>query len=350
LAVVLSQNYVTILDLAHPDRPEISIPLCPQTTGCSFTPDQILFDPPNRNIYVRSGNARDIFQINLTYLGPGIPAGESNDFYASMSMLSVGGNPADMALFGADTGLRLAVLMPTTRNLVVIDPKTSHTLSIQTSIPANVIVPFMAAGETPTDPPRNKALLVDTVRGSTSVLFADLEQVETTGGLSLRDYPISAPASDVRPLIDQGIVVLVADRRSSNTAFVVMTLATSSPSDIAADSEVENVYLETRDPSRLWSAYRNSGLTYLNLKARAGEASLVTNLVWLDQYITDIVALSQPSAAPAGAEAVRYLVVSHGDTQGLGNVTFLDADKPSRDNARTAYGFLLTNYLEREQP
>ena len=350
LAVVLSQNYVTILDLAHTDRTEISVPLCPQSTGCSFTPDQVLFDPTNLNIYVRSSNAKDIFQITLTDLGPGIPAGESNDFRASMSMLSVGGNPGGMALFGTGAGLRLAVLAPANRSLVIIDPKTSHTLSVATPIPANVIVPFQTPGEFVGDPPRSKAMLVDTLYGSTSVLFADLELVETTGGLSLRDYPLSTAASDVWPLVEQGIAVLVAGRYASSTAFTVMELATSSPTDIAADSQLGTPYLETRSPSRLWSAYQGSGLTYLNLVARAGEADLVTNLVWLDQSITSIVALTQPSTALPGAEPVRYLVVGHGDPRGFGNVTFLDADKPSRDSARTAYGFLLTNYLEREQP
>ncbi len=343
LAVVLSQNYVTILDLEHADRTEISVPLCPQSSGCNFSPDQILFDPASLDIYVRAGNAMDIFQIALTDLGPAAATGTNNDFHASLSMLSVGANPASMVLYGSGAATRLAVVAPANRSLVVIDPSTSHTLAIATSIPANTIVPFTVSS--PTGMPKYQAMLVDTLLGSTSVLFADLELVETTGGLSLTDYALSTSASAVQPLVDQGIAVLVAGRYAAGTAFTVVDLATRSFNDIGAGSQFGSPYFETRTPSRLWSAYEGSGLSYLNLVARGAQGSLVTNLIWLDQYIVGIHALNQTST-----DGHRYLAVEQNDPNAIGNLTFLDADAPDRATARTAYGFLFSDYLERGQP
>jgi hypothetical protein len=225
LAVVLSQNYVTILDLDNADRTEISVPLCPQSTGCTYSPDQILFDPANAAIYVRAGNAMDIFQIALTDLGAA-PTDGSNDFLASLSMLSVGANPASMVLYGSGPDTRLAVLAPSNKRLVIIDPSTSHTLSIATSIPANVMVPFTAVGAA--GAPQKQAMLVDTINGSTSVLFADLEEVETISGLAIKDAPLRAAASDVQPLVDQGIAVLVLGKYGAISAFTVVEFGMTS--------------------------------------------------------------------------------------------------------------------------
>jgi hypothetical protein len=235
------------------------------------------------------------------------------------------------------------VLSSASRKLVIIDPTTSHTLSIATAVPVNAMVPFSVttAGATKTE-----ALLVDTLYGNKTVLFADLEQVETTGGLAITDYPLSAAANDVH-VINNDLVVLMAGKYASSTAFTVMTLSTRSSTDIAADSQLGSPYFESfKDyPARMWNAYQSTGLTYLNLTAGASGASLVTNLVWLDQGISGIQAL-----AGTGLDQPRYLVVSHADPDNVGNITFVNANTPDRATARTAYGFLYTNYLLRAQP
>jgi hypothetical protein len=238
---------------------------------------------------------------------------------------------------------KLAVLSSTSKKLVIIDPTTSHTLSIATAIPVNAMVPFTvtAVGSTKTE-----ALLVDTAYGNKSVLFADLGQVETTGGLAVTDYPLSAAANEVH-VINKDLVVLMAGKYASSTAFTVMSLSSRSSTDIAADSQLGSPYFESFDgfPARMWNAYQSSGLTYLNLTAGTTGASLITNLVWLDQGIGGIQALPG-----TGAGSPRYLVVSHPDPDNVGNITFVNANAPDRATARTAYGFLYTNYLKRAQP
>ena len=351
LAVVLSQNYVTILDLDNPNNNEISVPLCPTSTGCTLIPVQVLFDPAHLKMYVRANGSKDIFQITLTDIANAVPppTPPSNDFVASLSMLSAGANPADMVLFGTGANTRIAVASADTKSLIIIDPTNSHSTTIATSIPANQIIPFTIPGLQPTDPPKQQALLVDRALGSTSVLFADLEQVETTGGLSIKDFPLGAAAGEVHALVDQHIVVLVAGRFSSSAALTVVDLDTRSFSAIGAGSVLSVPTFETNNParqSRLWSVDQGTGLSYLDLVARPpNEPRLSTGETWLDQNIASIVPLAKPSIG-----GTRYLVVSHVDPTAIGNLTVLDADHPDRAKARTAHGFLLTNYLEREQP
>jgi len=357
LAVVLSQNYVTILDLDNPGHTEISVPLCPQPSGCSLTPVDAVFDPDNLNIYVRANGAKDIYQIKLTDLAAGgqTPTAPANDFLASLSMLAVGSTAADMALYGVGKdNTHLAVAAADAKSLVIIDPSTSSTVSIATSIPVSRIIPFIRPALSTTDTPRQQALLVDLLRGSTSVIFADLEEVQTTGGLPLSDYSLAAAASEAHLFLHQGLdqnfVVLVADRFSGSAALTVVDLASRSFSTFDAGSALALPTFETRNPSRLWSADSGAGLFHLNLVDRAnGGARLTTGETWLDQ---DIVAVSPlaVSSTERKSDLTRYLVVSHYDQDGIGNLTFLDAENPDRANARTAYGFLLSNYLEREQP
>jgi hypothetical protein len=156
---------------------------------------------------------------------------------------------------------------------------------------------------------------------------------------------LRASASDVWPLVDQGIAVLVIGKGSAMSGFTVVELSTRRFVDITASSAFDNPYLEASNPSRLWGVSSGTKLSYFNLVARSGEATLAPTATWLDQAITTIQALGTKSV-----DGHRYLVVGQSDPNQIGNLTFLDADNPDRATARTAYGFLFSNYLERGQP
>jgi len=345
LAVILAENYVTIVDMNNPDRTEITVPLSTDSNS-TLSPAQVLFDTVNPNIYVLAYGSDDIFQISLTDLGAAAPAPPSNDFRVSLSILAAGTSPSDMALYSTGGSTRLAVLAPGSQTLAIIDPSTSSTTSIATSIPANQMVVFNTSSPSAPDQSEQQALLVDVSSGSTSVLFADLQSIETAGNLALVSYPLGASATSVVPLLDQGIVVLMYSQYSAN-ALSVVDLAKRELSPIGAGSGLQGSVIDSTAPSRLWSIDSGAqyGLCYLNLVARTGQASLSTGEIWLDQNITNIIPLGQ-----ASSDGHRYLAVEQDDANKVGNVTLVDADNPDRTSARTAYGFLLTNYLERGQP
>ena len=349
LAVVLAPGYVTILDLKYQDRTEITVPLSPDNSH-TFMPAQVLFDtdPSHPNIYIRADGSNDIFQLALADLGTATLPG--NDFFVSVSMLAAGTGPSDMALFhGTDDATRLAVLAPGSRSLVVIDPSTSSTTSVPLSIPANRMVLFNAG--TPSSPkPEDRALLVDVSSGSTSVLFADMKDIETRGTLALADHPLTASAASVVPLVEQGIAVLLMSAKSAGTTALTVVDLAGRNFNIVAGNPSTTAVIDSGNanrPSTQWSMDANDprGLYHVSLTAYAGQPPLVISETWLDQTITGILPLSQ-----ASSDTHRYIFVEQSDPNGIGNVTVLDADAPDHASARTAYGFLLTDYLERGQP
>jgi hypothetical protein len=259
-------------------------------------------------------------------------------------MLAVGSVPADMIRYGSGADARLAVAAPDSRSLVVIDPNTSRTVAVPTQIPVSQMVFFTVPGvEVPFLP---KALLIDKLGGSSSVLFADLQNVESNGGLALKDLATGTPAKEVYPLLspEQQLVVLMSGSLVGSNALSVVDLVAQSSGQIGSGERLAYATLETSYPSRLWGVASGSLLCHMNISPRGGEPT-GTGETWLDQNIVSITPLAEPSR-----DGHRYLVAGHDDPYGLGNVTFLDADKPDRTTARTAYGFLLTDYLEREQP
>jgi hypothetical protein len=296
LAVILAQNYVTIVDLGNPDRTEITVPL--STDSSTFSPEQVLFDAVHSNIYVRADGSNDIFQIALTDLGAAAPAPPNNDFRASLSMLAAGTNPSDMALYGTGDATRLAVVAPGSQTFVIINPTTSSTTSVPTAIQVNRMVVFDAGSPSAPNQSAEQALLVDVNAngGSTSVLFADLQSIESAGSLALLSYPIGGSVASVVPMVDQGIVVVTYPQYSSN-ALAVLDLARRTLSPIAG-SPLGGVAIDFSAPSRLWSidSQQQNGLCYLNLVARAGQASLSTGTTWLDQNIVGIIPLGQASS------------------------------------------------------
>lgn len=342
MAVVLSQSYVTLLDLYDLTRSEISIPLCAVTSACSYVVDDVVFDPSNLAIYVRVDGASDVFAIALSETGSG-------GYQASLSMLAVGATASDMALYRTGKDARLAVLAPDAKRLVIIEPSTGSSTTVSMAIPANKIVPFTTPSTDPTDPrPRDRGMLVDLVHGSNSVLFADFEQVESAGSIGLAQYSIRGSATDVVSLNAPGMAMLMFGKSMGNAVLSVVKLGTQSFFDFNSSSALGTPYLDSVG-NRLWSVdspdqgASSSGVHYLDIGSTSTQAPPT---VWLDQTIVGITALAKPN----GADQVRYLVLAHPDPNDFGNLTFVDADNPKRATARTAYGFLLSSYLERSQP
>jgi hypothetical protein len=355
LAVVQSQNYLTVFDLLNPAQSEISLPLCLASASCNYSVEDVVFDPSNFKLYVRAAGAKDIFQVSLAESADG-----TNDLGASLSMLGVGGQSTDMVLYGTGKDARLAALSPENRRLVIINPDTSNSASVTLAIPASSIVPFTTPSQSSTsNKPRNQAMLVDRKQGSGSVLFVDFGSTEAATAGAPGQYAISGSASEVfrissyDPLAATAApnVAILRFGKSSGSVLSVVALDSRSFFDFSSGSSLDSSYLEIRPATasgRLWNVASpddgvpgpSSGIYYRDLPAGA-EAPPPT--VWLDQTITGITPM-------ADRDGLRYLILGHNDPTGFGNLTILDARNPDRATARTAYGFLFTKYLERGQP
>jgi hypothetical protein len=215
---------------------------------------------------------------------------------------------------------------------VYLDPTTTAATTVETSFSVNTILPYMQVGSS-----AKKALLLDLNGGSRTATFTELEEIETKGSQALTDRPLLSTPTHA-DLLEQGFVALTCT--GSGTALVVVNLADKSSSSIVGNTQLKNVTLDSHAPSHFWGAISGTKLTSVSLTPTGVPAE-----VWLDQAITSIIPLPLPSS-----DGKRYLIIGHNDPSNIGNITVLDADTPSRESARTAHGFLLSNYLERGQP
>ena len=337
LAVVSATNYVTLLDLDQPDRTEITIPLVPNGQQ-TVKPLQVLFDTAGPAIYVRADGSNDIFQISLAQI---VSEGSGNDFRVSLSLLGSGSRPSDMVLFEAGDGsTRLAVTTPDTRQLAVLDPKTGNATSVSTGPQVNQIVKFHGTSPKQPSTPEDRAMLWGFSNGATTLVFADLQEVESDQALALDSYSTSAQVLVVTTL--PGNIALLQQANAGAISLVNMVDRTIEP--IGSSGALNNLAIETTALSRLWGTDGGNRLEYLDLVDH-GSGRLFAGEVILDRTIAGISPMAVPSA-----DGKRYLVLEMQDPTSVGYVTVLDADQPDRKGARSAYGFLLTDYLERGQP
>jgi hypothetical protein len=340
LAVVLALNYVTLLDLDQPSHIEITIPLVPNGQQ-TVTPKQVLFDMTGPVVYVRADGSNDIFQISLAQGAPADQAANpnSNDFHVFLSLLGSGSRPSDMAIFDAGDGsTRLAVTTPDTRQLAVLDPKTGNATSVSTGAQVNQILKFHGLSPRSSEP-QDRAMLWGLDTGATALVFADLQEVETTKALAIESWSTSAQVSQVTPL--PGNIALL---QQGSMSLSIVNLVERTIEPIGSSGALADVTIETSAASRLWGTNGGDRLEYLDLVDH-GRGRLFAGEVILDQGIASISPLSAPSA-----DGKRYLVLEMQEATKVGYVTVLDADQPDRKGARSVYGFLLTDYLERGQP
>jgi hypothetical protein len=182
LLVVETDRDVMLLDLEHPDRPEVSVPVKdPRTDARALSPAGISVDPGRAgssprypSIAVRT-NADD--NVIIYTLGPSGREPPDNDFGATPNAALVGGIPSDMAFVNTNQGPRLAVLAPApTQTGFLIDVSNSATLSAKLAAGYQSLSPvagFASDLETSGD----QLLLWSTDGRVSSVAFWDLDKL-----------------------------------------------------------------------------------------------------------------------------------------------------------------------------
>ena len=133
LLVVESDQDLSILDLENPDN-EISIPLTSGTDNRHLAPEAVTVDDgdPARaddaRIGVRLVNDSSVVTLTL------VPDAGTSGYRPTVNLTDVGGVPTDIAFVRTYGGLRLAALVPTRSEAVLVDPVTS--LTTEVALPA----------------------------------------------------------------------------------------------------------------------------------------------------------------------------------------------------------------------
>ncbi len=327
LAVLLSDNYVTILDLDNPSSSEITVPLLVLAEDRRMLrPVQVLFQSKDPTIFVRVEGSDDIYAMRLLAVPAAERAPGSADFRPALSLLAAGSRPADMAGFDAGDGPRLLVVSGS-GDAFVIDAPTSRTTRLPLDAPANRISVFEATG--PGDPkPRLRALLLGTGLGSRLVGFLDLERLEEQRTRNLDSRPMGAPALDALTFRERGLVVVLHQSQPGTPGVSVIDLSRRTVAPIFAEANLQSLAVGPPPSEKVWIAPAGSmRLGWIGLGAlQPGE-------VRLDAQVESVLPLA------------KHVVVVHPGISG--NITLLDPDKPERATARGAVGFLLTALLER---
>lgn len=332
LAVVLSDAYVTLLDLTNPRRAEITVRLTLPEDQRAIRPSQLLFDPEQSTVYVRADASNDIYALRLVTVTPDGPTG--NDFRPSINQLAAGRNPGDMALIGPANERKLLVVSPGSRDARVIDARANTTVTVPLDAAANRILIFTATSpRDPTEQPR--ALLYGRGGLASAVSFLELTDLDARRGQNVETVQLQRVVRNALPLPERGAVMIDHASTGAGGQLSLLDLSRRTVSPIFAEVPLEGATFDS-DRTRLWVAPSNV--------ARMGFITL-TNFgpgeVRLDEPVTDVI----PLPGPMGRGRVVAIHPSR-----LGSLTVLDAADPRRETARTLRGYLLDSMLDRRTP
>ncbi len=129
--IVETERDVTLIDLSDPEGPEVTVPLPQQSASKPGRPAQVVFtdgdpdDPSDAKIAIRLDSDSDLVMVEL-----GEPFDSGRAFKASVNVSDAGGVPSALDFVQTDGGLRLAALIPTASQAVLIDPRTGVRESI----------------------------------------------------------------------------------------------------------------------------------------------------------------------------------------------------------------------------
>jgi hypothetical protein len=308
LALIPSESYVTLLDLDHPGRSEISIRLTVPGLGTEVIPTQedviVANDPAglSSRVLLRSDNASDIFSITFIGIAPEEEGG--NDYRVTLNQLSVDVNPnaapTDMDLF-LDNGRQL--VLATNRiagSIAVLDPETTMVTPILTDFPTDRIHLF--------DQGRSALLYA---MGEEMAYFATLENIVEEKEMNLEEFSFGGPLSAFIPVPGRDFAAFMLSGEAQRIFFIDFLTR-----------EMHQVYLSGSAGSAQFLIYPDGSRMISDMTSYEVDPIIVDELVgrmWL-------------------LESSGKIILDHKYAEGY--YTFIDADSPQRSTARSLWGFL----------
>jgi hypothetical protein len=326
LAVVLSDTNVTLIDLTHLNRLETTVDLSGAQGDALVKPKQVLFNPNRPELYVRGASSNDIFVFTLAERAGSDTESAGmrphNDFRPSIDQLGVGGLPSDMALYETEDTTRLLVLSAQTQQASIVDTATSQITSVTLPSPATKVLLFDAAS--PRDDQKARRALLYQPAGDT-VLFLDLEELETRGSRNLEPLRLSNSIAKVIPLLEQGQVLFL---HPEGQGVSLVELARRTINLISSNAPLTDATFDA-ERKRLWvGPVGQDFVGWLDLQS--GD----TQEVLLDAQIATMVPMLN----------VGKIAILH--ESDVGHITVIDAAKPERETAHSARGFLISGLLD----
>jgi hypothetical protein len=317
LAVVLSDNQLTLLDADNPNRAEITVPLKQLGSSASVSPQELQFSAANATIFVRASGSADVYALKLASKEPSGPTG--NDFSVVVNQPSSGKTVLDMALF-SDGGKDMLLTANATQDVSLIEADTSRHSLISIGEPVDTLLLVPATKPT-------LALIYGRLQRRARVHVLKLEGLATALEQNLVSRDLAYPVHQLVATPDGQRALVI--HNASRTVVSLLDLAgkhfTVSP--IQGQLALES-YDFTNSPYLAGVSRGIKSLGLLDL------ANLHPRNLRLDHSPSRVLALGD------------LLVVDHGVSQG--QVTIVPSPKAERADCRVLWGVFLEGLLDRE--
>lgn len=346
LLVVETDRDVMLIDLEHPERPDVSLPVKDRHTDARvLSPAGIAIDPGQPGASGRSPsiairtNADD--NVIIYTLGPSGRDAPDNDFIPTPNAAVVGGVPTDIAFVNTNQGPRLVALVASpapTGFLIKVDD--NQTLSAKFGATYQQLSPV--AGFAPEISTEGDQLLLWSTDGRTaSIAFWDLDKVPDIpfGSIdtlkSVETINLSGPIAAVTSIPERNLKIVATTSRS----LYVLDPQQHLTSALNATGSVTLRY--SREGDRAW-AFQPSQKQLAQI-ALAG--AHITN-VDVDQAVSDVIEIDAQGGGRALLVLHMPVTASGGERQTFGipgqayGVTVFDALAPRAAQSRR-YGALL---------
>ena len=321
LAVFYSQTYISIFDLSHPERAEITVPLGEVSEGGSARPEQVVYDEQRAAIFVRTSNSPDVYMVGFS---EDVDDVSQHDFVlAPPNPLPVGSIPRDIRVYEESDGTtRLLALA--SQSLAIVEPNSARLSSVRLTAAGDRMLPYRLVDDDESGPGR--LLVYGAAVAASALSFVDLNDLEDRRSRNVSELPLPyAISAAAEPLVQGERVVLQHSRgnewgQPSNVAVIDLALEAAFPLTLHPISKL--------DPStgQLWVAGQDR-VAVVDLP------SLSIDEFPLDAYINTML---MPSGSP-------FVVFDHGSREGY--ITLVDRDEPSRAQALSLRGFFWESIL-----
>ncbi len=325
LALVLSNSYITLFDLDHLERSEITVPLVVPSSGVRIVPiekDVIISNDGsghNTRIVMRSDSSSDIFSTTLVGLEADGPL--ANDYRVSFNQLSVDVNPHDaptgMSSYTKGGTQKILVTTRTSDTFAVVDPGTTTVTTVEVDVPVETSLVF--------DDGR-KAFLYST--GQSLGYFVDLTSVEIERERSLDVFAFGGRLQSFVPVPNKDFVVMMLTEEPGK--LFVLDLA-------GRQMAMINLFESSWDATFLM--YPDGNRIILD----PGGQDEIWFVSDMSSFVIDRIILDEAVVGVSLMPAASRIVLDHGSAGGY--LTFVDMDEPRRSTAKSVRGFLLGDVM-----
>ncbi len=323
LLVIETEQDLALIDLAHLDRPEITVRLTSGQDARVVQPAGVVFDDgdvsrdDDTRLAVRTQNGNDVVTLTL------LPAPETpNGFKPVINLASAGGVVSDLAFVQTDAGLRVAALVPSARKAVLIEPDTSRTVDVDLGASLSRLSLSGGSPDAARASAAGDVALLYGANGSSSVGFWSFRGAAERPYRSVEILPLPSPVSEVRAIAQLPNARLALGAGS----LFVLDLAQRTASPLSTQSGA--VVHVAPDGGRFW-VYSAGGSEL----ARFDVAGLGLSRVQLQRPLQSVFDVE----TEGGGRTLFAL-----DVQGAGSLTMIDALAPDPSRQVHLAGFFLT--------